>query len=225
VSDIDIDDPRHPWSSLPEHQKERLRFDQPAIEEIARRFPDLPPVTQIVMGGDLGSMRYWRSQYQKGEVDAEKAIHLTGSYFRWNLACEMLSQHLVEPSWFDSEVCDLWRGSDPDDTDPANLTIWRGVASRNGGYVRDGRPLPRGSRVVVFRGGWPVVEPGIAWTTDPKIASKFARGAGLRVNASGGQVARGSVARQDVLAYITGRGESEVIVDPRLVRVATGDDK
>lgn len=213
---VDIDDPTHPWHDLPEAQKERLRFDGPAREEIARLYPDLPFLTQVVMGQDLGSMRYYLSQFEAGKMDAETAIHLTGSYFRWRLACTMLSQHLVEPSWFDSEVCDLWQGSDPDDTDPANLTIWRGVASRNGGYVRDGRPLPRGARITVFRGGWPVVEPGIAWTTDPKIATKFASGAGLRVRTEGGQVLRGTVARRDVLAYITGRGESEVIVDPRL---------
>jgi hypothetical protein len=58
---------------------------------------------------------------------------------------------------------------------------------------------------------------GFAWTTDPKVAGSFARGAGLRVPVRGGKVITGRVRIDHVLAYITSRKESEVIVDPRFI--------
>jgi hypothetical protein len=128
----------------------------------------------------------------------------------------MLREKHVTDEWFLGECASLWRGADPDDTDPENLEVWRRLYRLNGShYIRDGRPLPAGQYVTVYRGGAPL-EPGIAWSTDPKIARKFANGAGLRVRTHG-EVIRGEVHRKHVLAYITGRGEAEVIVDPKYV--------
>ena len=70
----------------------------------------------------------------------------------------------------------------------------------------------------MYRGGNPFeVRKGFAWTTDPKIAQKFADGAGERIQRVNGVVVVGYVRPSVVLAFLTERGESEVIVDPRLV--------
>lgn len=53
---------------------------------------------------------------------------------------------------------------------------------------------------------------GISWTTKRSVAKKFASGAGFRTKIDGVVYAT-QVRRMNCLAYITGRGEHEVIVD------------
>ena len=112
---------------------------------------------------------------------------------------------------------------DPDDTDGRYLRLWKSAWVANGRhYIRDGRSLPRSGRLLtVYRGQMPEDKFGIAWTTDPKIAQVFANGAGARVPQNG-TVFMAHVHRDHVYAYLTGRGESEVILDPFMLRPPTG---
>src|SRR5262249_52758207 len=54
---------------------------------------------------------------------------------------------------------------------------------------------------------------GVAWTVDPDYAAHA-----LTRMASGGRVRTGTVAKADVLAFITWYGEAEVILPPSLAR-------
>jgi hypothetical protein len=63
--------------------------------------------------------------------------------------------------------------------------------------------------VTVYRAGAPT---GLAWTTERETAEFLARQHDLT------PVTQGTVAKQDVLAYITGRGEAEIVARPRRVR-------
>jgi hypothetical protein len=189
-----------------------------ALAEIAAKMPGLPFLTQTVMASDLVSMRRWRKRADAGEVPYATAMNLVGSYFRWDFAYDLWKEGKITDDEFFTDICDRWRGSDPDDRDPRWLTVWRQAKARNGGaMLRDGKAIPTRDKAhpfPVFRGQMRNDTVGIAWTRDPKIAIKFANGAGIRVSNMGGVVIAGMAQRSDVLAYITGRGESEVIIDP-----------
>ena len=181
------------------------------------------PITAHVMANDILSGAVATERVLSGEVPAERAYFLVGSYARWDWVLTMLEQGHLTEEWFAENICDLWSGSDPDDTNPDYLRLWQRLWRKNGGAViRDGRPLPKGGRdgmLKVYRGGLPFgIRDGFAWTTDPKIARKFADGAGVRVRQVNGVVITGLVKPSHVCAFITGRGESEVIVDPRMVK-------
>ena len=111
-------------------------------------------------------------------------------------------------------IADLWRGSDPDDTDPRFLEVWQNAVENNGGYIRDGKALPRTNPLTIYRGQMPSDPIGIAWTLDIEIAKGFARGRGIRSGAMNGSVLEARVWRGLVLGYLTGRGESECVVNP-----------
>jgi hypothetical protein len=179
--------------------------------------PSMSPITATVIAGDLISAEKATIAVTEG-MDPRRAYSLVGSYARWDWVVTMFRLGHLSEAWFLANICDLWRGADPDDTDPDYLALWRRMKHRNGGLVRDGRPLPRSLDLQVYRGGPsnPSLVKGIAWTLDPKVARGFANGAGVRVQQKG-IVVSGSVKRGDVIAYITGRNESEVIVDPRAI--------
>jgi hypothetical protein len=182
--------------------------------------PDLHPVTASIIANDLLSAEHRTKQVAAG-ADATDVVWLVGSYARWDWAITMVSQGKISTQWFSENIADLWRGSDPDDTKHENLAIWQHARRTHGGVIRDDKPLPKPDKdgmLRVYRGiTQPGGERGIAWTTDPKIAAKFASGAGERIPVVGGVVITGRVRPSSVLAYLTERGESEVIVDPRLI--------
>lgn len=192
--------------------------EQAIIERLTAKDPSLPWVTAIVMAGDIRQAEDARAMFDRGEIDARRALTLTGSYARWDFAHTLWSEgHLTDDEYF-GDLCDLWSGSDPDDRDPKWLAVWRQAKRWNGGaMLRDGKAIPTRDKAhpfPVYRGQMRDESVGIAWTRDPKTAQKFANGAGLRISNMGGVVIAGMAQRSDVLAYITGRGESEVIIDP-----------
>lgn len=75
--------------------------------------------------------------------------------------------------------------------------------------------LPAGRALTVFRGTGVRERPGIAWTLDREKAIWFAN---RYRDAEKAVLITGTVRTSDVLAYIVGRGESEIVVDPRKVR-------
>jgi hypothetical protein len=200
------------WSDTIDQYMERLMAER----------PDIHPITARIIAGDLYSADQATSRVSEGE-DPTRAYVMVGSYARWGWVCTMVRAGKISEAWFAENIAHLWRGADPDDTDPGNLALWKRAYNANGGLIRDGRPLPESKAtdrmLKVFRGGPPAtVKGGIAWTLDPKIARKFADGAGERVPVRGSVVVTGLVRPRDVIAYLTERGESEVIVEPRLVR-------
>ena len=183
-------------------------------QKLMKEQPDLHPVTARVIAGDIMSASRATQEVEAG-VAATEAVHMVGSFVRWDWVVTMVRLGKIDEAWFAENICDLWRSADPDDTSVENLRIWQTARRANGGMIRDGKPFPKGKAVPVFRGGRPnTVSSGFAWTTDPKIARKFANGAGERIEIKGGIVIGGWAKPADVLAYITLRGESEVIINP-----------
>jgi hypothetical protein len=190
------------------------------VTKVLEANPGLPVITAHIIAGDLMSAERATRQVAEG-MPAEQAVNLVGSYARWDWALQMVAAGVLSEQWFQDNVCHLWSGSDPDDMKPEYLAVWQRARLRAGGVIRDGRPLPTNgnSLLRVFRGGPPFnLRGGFAWTTDPKVARRFANGAGVRTPQAGGIVISGLVRHRDVIAYITDRNESEVIVDPRRVR-------
>jgi hypothetical protein len=191
-------------------------------ERLAAANPGMRWITIHIMAGDLRQAEDARAMFDRGEITASKALTYTGSYARWDFAHALWSEgHLTDTEYF-GDLCDLWSGSDPDDTDPRWLAIWQQARrSLNVAYIREGAPLPRKRWITVYRGEQPGDKPGIAWSLDPKVARKFALGAGARTTYPMGVVIKGTVLRENVLAYIDGRNEAEVILDPATVSILT----
>ncbi len=61
---------------------------------------------------------------------------------------------------------------------------------------------------------------GLSWTTDRSKAVWFAGRAKAINGGTGRYLVSGTVSKSDVLAYFTGRGESEIVVLPEKVRIA-----
>jgi hypothetical protein len=193
------------------------------VVKVMEADPTIHPITAHIIAGDLVSADRVTKQVMGGILTPEKGVWMVGSYARWGWTLTMVGTGHISEDWLAENIAHLWSACDPDDTDPANLAVWQAMTSRHGRIIRDGRPLPKASStrgyVRVYRGGRPeTVRRGFAWTTDPKVAKRFASGAGERVPVQGGVVISGKVRASVVLAYITGRQEAEVIVDPRLVQ-------
>jgi hypothetical protein len=192
------------------HEKRR----QEIADDLLAKNPGLPFVTAIVMSNDLASAERNEAAVKAGDLPAERAVWLTGSYARLDFACKMVQQGRLDHDWLLENLPELWRGSDPDDTEPLYLNLWLAAWEANWREpITDGEPLPDGDTLTVYRGQMPGGGFGIAWSLDADTATKFAKGAGIR-NPMAGTVYTGHVRRADVLAYLTGRGESEIIVDP-----------
>lgn len=57
---------------------------------------------------------------------------------------------------------------------------------------------------------------GMSWTTDIEVAKRFSQR--FSSNNSGGDLYKATIYKTDVLAYFQGRGEREMVVDPRRLR-------
>ena len=205
--------------SDPAKMNEWLEAQKPYMEAVNKRSEELmasgvPFAVALVMASDEVQAAQWEAEVEAGEMPAERGVNLIGSYARFEYAIRWVERGWLTHDWLRENLPELWRGADPDDTDPRYLRIWRQAWIANGmRAVRDGKPLPAGRTLTVYRGQQPHEEVGFAWSLDPKTAAKFARG--IRVGTLRGDVLRASVARHDVLGFLTGRGESEVVADPR----------
>jgi hypothetical protein len=193
-----------------------------ALDEITSKHPGIQTMTAIVMASDLVSMRRWRKRADAGEVPYAKSVNLVGSYYRWQYAYDLWCEGKLTDREFFTDIADRWRGADPDDTDPRWIEVWQKACDHfDVGYIRDGKALPLNHVIRVYRGEQPGDKPGIAWTLNTVVATKFALGAGLRHPMRTGIVIGGTVRRHNILAYLTGRNEYEVIIDPKDVHVVT----
>jgi hypothetical protein len=66
----------------------------------------------------------------------------------------------------------------------------------------------------VFRGQMPDDPFGIAWSLSEETARRFAHGVGVRAPTPMGVIYQGVIIRSRVMAYLTERGEQEVILCP-----------
>lgn len=220
VTDVDVQRAAKAWGVSKDEAAAFIHESAQQAEYAAEYMKQgVDQITAFVMANDRQSAEHRYQQVVKGEVSAEYAINLTGSYAALDLAVRLYEEGHLDEATLLREWPEWWRGTDPDDTDPRYLRIWRKAWEANGRtYVRDGRALPRTKVLTVMRGQRPGDPVGMAWTLDPKIAAKFAVTLGGRHRVSGGGVIRAEVERSKVLGYLTKRGESEVVVDPRSLK-------
>jgi len=163
-------------------------------------------INASVMAGDIMSAEAVDELLSEGA----KAIDLVwrvGSYARFDWAVKNLPR-----DQFFEILPELWVASDPDDTNPQYMTLWLIARKRNKGrIITDNKPLPKGSTLTIYRGQVGDAK-GFAWTLDRKIAERFAKTGGGRGVAVGGKILEKEIRRSDVIAYLTSRNESEVII-------------
>lgn len=189
------------------------------MDELSQRFPDLPPVTLLVMAGDYVSLEQVEPEFLAGSLTFAQAAAMIGSYARFEWVMRMIEQGTVSKKGVFPDLLWLWSSSDPDDTDRRYLDLFKDAVVANGGdYLRDGKKLPlRKGMLRVYRGETltlksPALFPkGFAWSLDREVAFKFATGTGTRTRMFG-NLYYGEVPVSSVLAYITRRDESEVIL-------------
>lgn len=189
---------------------------QPDLQAVADRTAELmrelmaqgySVINAIVMAGDMVSAERIDELVRQGEKPQD-LVWMIGSYARFDWAVQKLPRQK-----FFEILPALWVGSDPDDTNPEYLNLWREARARNKGRViTDGKPLPKGSTFTVYRGQVGDAK-GFAWSLDRAIAEKFAKSGGGRGFVTGGKVLTRTVRRADIIAYLTSRNESEVILN------------
>lgn len=204
------------------YEKDKFERQHELAADLAEK-QGIPLISAIVIAGDLLSKERSERWVEQG-ADAVEVARFVGSYGRFDFIVEQWQAGRISDDWFFENLVEEWRGADPDDTNPLYLHIWEQARERWGGgpkgkrssYIRDGKPLPKGP-LIVYRGQ--LADPnetlGIAWSLNKDIAMKFAKTGGLRGAQLGGNLLKLRVPKDRVLAYITGRGEDEVIFDPR----------
>jgi hypothetical protein len=174
----------------------------------------IPMITAVVMAGDFMSAEQATRQLQQGGNPLELYKRI-GSYARF----EWAFQHLPKADLL-RLLPELWISADPDDSKGSYLALWQEAYRANGNrIITDGEPLPFSAKVkmiAVLRGqvGGNL---GISWTLDAAVANKFALTGGGRAPVAGGEIFTGIVKQSDILAYLTERNESELIIDPKQV--------
>jgi hypothetical protein len=199
-----------------EREQERMSLTR----ELLDRDPTLGSMTAMIMAGDLLTAKTARQMVRDGEVTATQSCVFVGSYARLGYMVGLMDEGLLAPEWVYERLADEWSGSDPDDTNPRFLSLWRAAYAWNRSHYLTDRPeavLPDTTTLRVYRGqDWApeAILPGIAWSLDRTVAERFAKGAALRQSHRPGVVIEALALRKDVLGYMIGRKEAEVILDP-----------
>lgn len=208
--------PSYQLLALQDHQR---KFER-ALNELQAQGIQLPFATVIVMANDLASKYGADERFAEG-MPAIEAGQWVGSYYRLQWYLDHLQN--LPANWLLKKFPNEWMMCDPDDTKPEYLYLWQRVFKMNKRkHIATGLRLQYGRDdwFVVYRGQPSSDDPlGISWTTDLTVARKFANGAGLRTQISGVIIKR-QVKMSNVLAFLTGRGESEIITNPVALREA-----
>lgn len=186
-------------------EKYAVRYVQ-ILDELMSKYPD-GGITNVVMAGDIQTAEKMRDLVSAGKMRAADAVNFVGSYARFDFAiAQLTNDQLLD------RLPELWIGCDPDDTELSYLALWRAAKKRNNDQIiKDGKALPQNR--ILYRGQDMKDPLGFSWTTDAAIAKKFAAGAGVRRPNRHPVIYRTGFQRSNVLAFLTGRGESEVILD------------
>jgi hypothetical protein len=213
----------NPFEQFQSLERQAVYFQRQAelTQEILAKQPDLGYVTAFIQAGDIVNSEKVDTVFQAGEIPFETACRLIGSYARFDWVVKQLDAGKVTPEQVYPMLPELWSGSDPDDTNPRYLKLWWNTYGANlWATITDKKELPRRQTLTVYRGQDRTAESiGIAWSLDYFTASKFARGAWARQRDRDGVVLVGTVRRSDIIAYIVGRGEEELIIDPKYVNL------
>jgi hypothetical protein len=194
----------------------RTRRLQVIIDRLQQDKPGLPTITYIIMAGDIDSADRADEALHAGTLGWKEALSWCGSYSRCQAAVQWHDEGIIPKADLLREWPHLWSGSDPDDTDPRYLEVWREAHRFAGKTICDGEPLPgpSGQQMIdVFRGQMPDDPFGIAWSLSEETARRFAGGVGVRAHVDG-VIYQGVIIRSKVMAYLTERGEQEVILCP-----------
>lgn len=193
---------------------ERAKAEHARAFELMKADPKLGITSAITIAGDMGSAERAWAEMEAG-MPFGRALWFVGSFSRMDFALRAIAAGFATKDEVIALLPGLWRGSDPDDTDPRFLALWKEALAASGEkYIRDMQALPRRSILTVYRGQDEGVTVGIAWTLSEDIAGRFAMGSGTRQSHRGGVVYVAQVRRKDVIAYLTRRGEFEIVVDP-----------
>jgi hypothetical protein len=194
------------WEMIEERERRALPYRERFIKA------GIPVMTAIVMAGDYVAADAAEELLRSGELTWLQAVTLCGSYSRPDAALRWQEAGFATRDELLDEWPWLWSGGDPDDTDPRFLVVWRELRERTGDVAHDGEPL-EGETFTVYRGQPPGAPLGLSWSLDREVAQRFAKGAAFRGVRMNGEVLTDEVPRERVLAYLTGRGEAEVVVD------------
>lgn len=179
------------------------------VEKLLADDPSLG-ITAYIIAGDLLTAEQNAEMVQSGEAKAQDLVWRVGSFARLDWAIKYCSDAFVLEN-----LPRLWVGSDPDDTKPEYLALWRRAFERNGSaIIWDHNPLPFQDEYQVYRGQRMSDPIGISWSLNEDVAQSFAEGAGVRRTLTDGVIVEQTVPRERVLAYLTGRDEDELIVIP-----------
>lgn len=184
--------------------------------------PALPVITSYIIAGDMQSAEAATGMLEHGVAFDHALLHV-GSYGRIGWLLDRWDAGDITDADLFRHLPDEWPSADPDDTDPRFLAAWEAAWSANGRQTildDPNQPLPPGRRLTVYRGQGRDERAGIAWSLSEDIARKFANGASVRV--AGGVkdpvVYTARIHRRMVMAYLTARGEQEVIINPAFLR-------
>jgi len=176
------------------------------------------PMISIVMAGDHLSRKRADDLVEKGESVRDASVQI-GSYSRFDWVVEQYYTGNISTAELAEWICELWRGADPDDTNPDYISVWEDCQEEFGEMLYDEKKFPlelldESGLVTVYRGQLNTDDPvGLSWTLSKDIARKFAHGAALRTYQDG-YLGTAKVYYGSILAYISGRNEEEVIIPP-----------
>jgi len=175
-------------------------------------------ITALVMAGDMLSRKRADALFAEGKT-VEQASIMVGSYSRFDWVVDQYHMGHIGVEELSAWICELWRGADPDDTNPDFLVVWQQCNSYKGTTLFDEKPLPDGEEFTIYRGQENDSEMniGLSWSLSKEIATKFAHGAATR-SFQDGYLATAKVQRSHIIAYISGRNEEELIIDPICVK-------
>jgi hypothetical protein len=186
--------------------KKRFKRQSEIIEELIKK--GIPTIDAIIRAGDLAHAEDIEERIKAGVIPVEQGIWLVGSYARFDIAFK----YLPKAKFFEM-LPSLWTGSDPKDN-VLMLGIWKEAKERNQGLIIDNRVLPNKKVFPIYRGQLGD-ELGISWSLDKEVAKKFSKTGGGRTLVKGGKIISAFCYKQDILAYLTGRSEEEIIIDPK----------
>jgi hypothetical protein len=175
-------------------------------------------ITAIIMAGDMLSQKRADALYEEGK-GIQQASVMVGSYSRFEWVVTKYNEGHIGVEELSEWICELWRGSDPDDTYPPFLEVWQHCSNYKGTTLYDEKPLPDGEEFTIYRGQdddseWNI---GLSWSLSKEVATRFANGAAMR-SFQDGYLATAKVQRSHIIAYISGRNEEELIIDPICVK-------
>jgi hypothetical protein len=179
------------------------------IDAVSQSHPRIPFINAYVRAQDNMSADYATYRVEQGDKP-EDAMVYCGSYSRMQWAKEH-----IPPKRLHEMLPGIWSGADPDDGDPAMLTMWQDAYRATGNRTLTDGAVPWGTSgklLTIFRGQPTAEDMGISWSLDPKVAEKFRKGAAYRVGSMDGVMLIGQVTPYTILGYMGGRNESEVVV-------------